>query len=488
MSQKSSSSGLSSGSQAEKIVIVGAGLVGSVLAIYLARRGFAVEVYERRCDFRRGDPDASRSSINLSLSTRGLRALDQVGVGDAVRKLTVPTYGRAIHGTDNDLTYQAYGNNGEATYAILRNDLNRVLIDSAIKLGVNFYFDEKCLDIDLASGTLRFEDCRTGALHHVTATRIFGADGLHSTVRLRLQRTRHFNYSQTYLDHGYKELNVPANALAEWAAMKTAVHLWPRGGYMLLGLPNVDGSFVCSLHLPLEGSPSFASIQDGSDLLAFLESSFPDVMGQIPDAVESFFSHSTNYFAEIRCFPWCFEDRVALIGDAAHAIFPFYAQGVNAGFEDCQIFDQCLEEYGLNWHQVFDGFQRRRKPDADAVSDLSRSHFYELRDLVGKPSFQLRKLVERKLNEIYPNEFIPLYSMVSFECIPYSEALRRDRRQRAIVDRVLAIPNVEQMSVGDLEDYLSGTDLFSAIHEDAAESNEERGQHVDQVEREAATV
>lgn len=439
-------------SESERIVIVGAGLVGSLLAIYLARRGMPVEVFERHPDPRAVDLSAQRSSINLSLCERGFKALDRVGIGNAVRACCVPSYGRLVHDERGGVSYQPYGERGEATYAILRNDLNRVLIDFAEKsFGVAFRFGERCVDLDPATAAVVFQDEATGLSHAEQATRVFGADGVFSKVRAQLHRLPRFNYSQLYLDHGYAELSMPTIDGAPWAERRLAVHLWPRGGYMLLGLPNLDGSLVCSLHLPLDGEPSFASIRSEGDLQRFLAGSFPDAVDFIPQAADDFFGHRLNYLVSIRCYPWTFEDRVALIGDAAHAIVPFYAQGVNSGFEDCLVLDRCLAEFGGDWRAVFRAYQERRKPDADAVSDLSLQHFNELRDLVGKPSFHLKKRIEKKLAERYPERFVPLYSMVTFLATPYSEALRRGRELEMLIQRIVDLPALPETPEPELD-------------------------------------
>lgn len=435
----------------ERILIVGAGLVGALLSIYLARRGMRVDVFERHPDLRTLDLSAQRSSINLSLCERGFRALDHVGVGNAVRQRVVATYGRAIHALDDTVAYQPYGDAGEHTFAILRNDLNEVLVQCAERdFGVRFHWNERCLDIDLEAPAVTFENTTTGARHRQEAGRVFGADGVFSTVRSRLERTPLFNYSQTYLDHAYAELNLPTIDGTHWAHLRQSVHLWPRGGHLLLGLPNQDGSVVCSLHLPLEGEPSFASLDTPERLLAFLETSFPDAAPLMPQAADDYFGHRRNYLVHIRCFPWTHGGKVALIGDAAHAIVPFYAQGVNAGFEDCLVLDECLDAHAGDWNAVLGRYERRRKPEADAVSDLSLQHFRDLRDNISRPAFLLKKRIEKMLGELYPERFVPVYTMVTFKAFPYSEALRRGREQELIIDRILQTPAIAQLSEPEL--------------------------------------
>ncbi|HZF08649.1 MAG TPA: NAD(P)/FAD-dependent oxidoreductase [Thermoanaerobaculia bacterium] len=429
--------------QGERVLVVGAGLVGSLLAIYLARRGHRVEVWERHADLRRTELATFRSSINLSLCERGFQALDRVGMRSEVCARAVPSYGRLIHGLDGGIAFQPYGNHGEATYSILRNDLNRILVDRAENVyGVVFRFGEKCRDVDLDTPAVQFEETRTGHVHREVASVVLGADGVFSAVRLRLQRTPGFNYAQQYLDHGYSELDVPTVPDRRWAGQRSAVHLWPRGRYMLLGLPNVDGSLVCSLHLPFRGATSFSSLTTPAALEEFLKRSFPDVADLMPDAAEQFFRHRTNHLVSIRCFPWTYGGRVALIGDAAHAVVPFYAQGVNAGFEDCRVLDDCLEDAGDDWATALRLYEERRKPEADAVSDLSLQHFEELRDHVGQPQFLLKKNIERRLAELYQDWFVPIYNRVTFQAAPYTEALRRSREQEALLQQILSLPEV----------------------------------------------
>jgi kynurenine 3-monooxygenase len=273
---------------------------------------------------------------------------------------------------------------------------------------------------------------------------IFGADGAYSAVRRQMQKKTRLNFSQQYWSQGYKELQVPASVNQKWTSEKNVIHIWPRGNYMLLGFPNLDGSFTCSLHLPFEGPLSFESIKTEADLRALFNDSFPDAVSLMPGLVDDFFTHPANSMITIKCAPWSYQNKVALIGDSAHSIFPSYGQGANAGFEDCGTLYDCMEKYGDDWCRVLNEFEKQRHPNTDAIADLCIEHFRELRDHVGTPTFLLKKEIERKLNEAYPEKYLDLYSMISFTQMPYTEALRVDREQRAIVDRIMSVKEVEK--------------------------------------------
>jgi len=420
-----------------RVIVVGAGLVGSLLSILLSKRGCEVEVFERLPDLRRSSRPNGRA-INLTLCQRGYRALDCAGVGDIVRKLSVPVYGRMIHNVRGDLTFQPYGENREAIYSIMRNDLNRALLDYAeLRCGVNFNFGERCLDVDLAGTSVLMRTSGSGLANQHAGDRVFGADGAHSIVRQHLQRASRFDYVQKYWEQGYKELRVPANAANSWTEHRNALHLWPRRNYMLIGFPNLDGSFTCALHLPYEGNRSFASITTDKDLVTLFDESFPDVVDAMPCLVEDFFSSQPSSMLTIKCSPWTYSDKLALIGDAVHSILPSYGQGANAGFEDCELIYHFMEAYGDDWMTIFNEYESERRPNTDAIADLCAEHFAELRDHVGDAKFILRKEIERKLTSACPELYQELYYMITFTCMPYAEALRRSREQRAIVDEIL---------------------------------------------------
>ncbi len=440
----------------ETILVAGAGLVGSLLSIYLARLGHQVQLFDRYPDFREAAVPGGKS-INLTLCERGFAALDRVGVGDRVRSISVPCYGRVIHSADSTLEYQPYGTRREAIHSVSRNHLNRVLLGMALEQPtLDCHFKQKILEVDLHQPSLTLRDLRSGAMTELPGDRLFGADGAHSAVRTQMQRTRRFDFTQEYLDQAYKELSVAPAADGGWALEGNAIHIWPRGHYMLIGFPNLDHSFTLSLHMPYEGAaPAFSSVSTPEELTALFSASFPDALPLLPNLVADFFGRPEASMITVRCSPWTFEDKVLLIGDAAHAIVPSYGQGANSGFEDCSVLADCILEGGGDWRQIFSRFETQRKPNADAIGDLALEHFHELRDLVGDHEFQLRKKVERRLSELYPDRYVPLYNLISFTNVTYVEALQRERVQRALLDRLMADPGVrERLERGDAEESL----------------------------------
>jgi kynurenine 3-monooxygenase len=438
----------------QKMIIVGAGLVGALLAIYLKRRGHDVQVYDKNEDLLATGYRAAKSSINMTLCDRGFLALDAIGVGDAVRRLTTPVYGRLIHDPNGKLTFQQYGANNQALYSVLRSDLNRQLLQFTREhYGIDVYFHEKCLGVDLPTNTITFQNLKSGNISYRTADRIIGADGAFSSVRLQLQKTDRFNYSQQYLEYGYRELTVPARKDG-WISEKHVIHFWPRGNYMLMGFANINATFTFSLHMPLEGPLSFEAIRTREDLVELFEAAFPDVLADMPTLVDAYFANTTNSMITIRCAPWSFRDKVLLIGDSAHAIVPYYGQGANAGFEDCSVFDQCMEQYGDDWGAIFKEFERRRRPNTDAIAELAVQNFVELRDRVADTRFRLRKEIERRLHQRYPDHYTTLYSMIAFTSIPYAEALRVDQRQRALIDQIMDVAGIEELEGRELDSIL----------------------------------
>lgn len=425
-----------------KIAIVGSGLVGSLLAIYLKKEGHTVHVYDRSPDIR--NINFSGRSINLAMSHRGWKALDDAGVGDKVRDIAIPMEKRAIH-LVNNLNFQQYGNNGENIYSISRGVLNRKMIDLAEEAGAEFFFEQKIWDVSLTDATLHIGETERGEWYDVKYDMVFGADGAFSRIRHRMQRQSMFNYSQEFLNTGYKELNIPANEDGTHKLDKNSLHIWPRGKYMLIALPNLDGSFTCTLFMPFEGENSFASLKSHKDVELFFEKNLPDTIDVIPNLTEDFFKNPTSTLVTMKCFPWTFEDKVALIGDACHAIVPFYGQGMNAGFEDITILHEMIKKYENDWKTIFSEYEKSRKPNADAIAELSYRNFMEMSSKTADPNFILQKKIEKHFSDKFPEKWIPLYSRVTFSTRPYSEALAIGDFQEKIMQEVLKLDNIENI-------------------------------------------
>ncbi|WP_306353989.1 FAD-dependent oxidoreductase [Flavobacterium sp. '19STA2R22 D10 B1'] len=426
-----------------KIAVVGSGLVGSLLAIYLKKAGHNVHVYDRSPDIR--NIEFSGRSINLAMSDRGWKALDGAGIGERVREISIPMEKRAIHLVDKPLNFQYYGQDGESIYSISRGTLNRKMITLAEEVGVEFFFEQKIWDVSLAEAIIHIGETEKGAWEPLKYDMVFGADGAFSRVRHRMQRQSMFNYCQEFLNTGYKELNIPANADGTHKLDKYSFHIWPRGDYMLIALPNLDGSFTCSLFMPFEGENSFDSLQTNEEVAAFFNKNFPDTMEIMPLLVEEFFRNPTSTLVTMKCYPWTFEDKVAIIGDAAHAIVPFYGQGMNAGFEDITVLHELMEEYGDDWKMIFSEYQTSRKPNADAIAELSYRNFMEMSSKTADDKFLLRKKIEKTFTDKYPDKWLPLYSRVTFSHRPYSEALAIGDLQKEIMDEVMSLPDIENI-------------------------------------------
>ncbi|HUO81750.1 MAG TPA: NAD(P)/FAD-dependent oxidoreductase [Gammaproteobacteria bacterium] len=420
--------------------ILGAGLAGSLLAVMLARRGFGVRVYERRPDMRKQDAPAGRS-INLALAERGIDALRKAGVFDLVKPLLIAMRGRMLHDGDGDQSLQPYGQReSEVIYSISRRDLNRRLMTVADRdLGVAFTFNQRCTGADFAAGKLHMHDETDGRVYDLPMSPVIAADGAGSSVRQAMAGAGLCESREETLEHSYKELEIPAGAGGRHQLEQHALHVWPRGGFMLIALPNLDGSFTVTLFLPRRGPESFASLADEAALRDFFARSFPDALALMPDLADDFFRNPTCAMGTVRCAPWAVEGRALLLGDAAHAIVPFHGQGMNCAFEDCAVLDELLREHGDRWTDLFADFESRRKPDTDAIAEMALENYVEMRDAVRDPRFQLEKEIAFELERRHPGVFIPRYSMVMFHPeITYAEAQRRGAVQAGILNELSA--------------------------------------------------
>jgi len=417
-------------------VVVGAGLGGSLMATLLGRAGHRVELLERRSDPRSGEVEAGRS-INLAISARGLHALGEVGLRDAVLALATPLQGRMIHPLRGPTVFQPYGTHGQAINSISRQSLNLVLLDAAQVTGnVRLRFQRRCTDVDPAGGHAVTVDARTGGGEERHAGVIVGADGAYSAVRGHLQRGERHDFSQTYLSHGYKELYIPPGAEGVPRLDPHALHIWPRGGFMMMAMANLDGSFTVTLYLAFEGPESFHWLRTPEDVSRFFVRAFPDAVSLLPGLGHDFFANPTGTLVTVRNRPWHQAGAVVLLGDAAHAIVPFFGQGANAAFEDCLSLSAALARYTGDCSRAFPTYEADRRPNADAIADLAIANFEEMRDKVASPLFRLEKRAEALLHRLFPDWFVPLYTMISFTRIPYAEARDRAARQKRAIKAI----------------------------------------------------
>ena len=426
----------------KNIAIVGSGLVGSLLALYLRKAGHSITVFDRRPDIR--NVQFSGRSINLAMSNRGWKSLRAVGIEDEIKKIAIPLDKRAMHVVGQPLYFQKYGKDGEAIWSISRGVLNRRMIDLAEEAGVEFRFEEKVWDVDLPNAKIFTGESEKGVWEEYDYDVIFGCDGAFSRVRHKMQRRSRFDYTQEFIDVGYKELTIPANADGTHKLDKHSFHIWPRGKFMFIAMPNLDGSFTCTLFLPFEGEVSFESIKTKEDAKKFFTTYFPNVMQDIENLTQDFFSNPTSAMVTIKCYPWTYWDKVALVGDSAHAIVPFYGQGMNAGFEDIYVLCELLDKSGDDWSSAFEAYQELRKPNADAIAELSYRNFMEMSSKTADPKFLLQKKIERRFSEKYPDKWIPSYSRVTFSDGSYAEALAIGDAQEGIMKQIMQMPQIEE--------------------------------------------
>lgn len=425
--------------------VIGAGPVGALAAIYLARLGYAVRVYERRSDPRAKGYIGGRS-INLALSARGLWGLAGVGLDRGVLDRAIPMRGRMIHAerTASPLVFQPYSTNPhDAINSISRSGLNLAILESCgHQPGIELHFDSRCVDVDLDTNSVQFVNDATGETFQVQSDLILGSDGAFSPVRLRLQKTDRFNYSQSYLEHGYKELHIPAKD-GGYAMDPGALHIWPRSSAMMIALPNPDKSFTCTLFWPFEGEHGLESLTTRQQVREFFERHYPDAPALMPTLEEDYLRNPSSSLVTVRCSPWTHVNRdgrcVALIGDAAHAIVPFFGQGMNCGFEDCRVLAECMKHSGSDLGAALKNYHDLRKPNADAIAQMALDNFVEMRDKVGSSAFLRRKKIEHLLHEWYPSRCVPKYNLVSFSTVPYVEAMRQGQWLDGVLDELARV-------------------------------------------------
>jgi kynurenine 3-monooxygenase len=418
----------------QRITIIGGGLSGSLLAIYMAKRGFEVNLFERRPDMRKASIYQGRS-INLALSTRGLHALSKIGLDAEILSDAIPMYGRMMHSKTGELSYHPYGKEGQAINSVSRGRLNIKLIELADEFpNITLHFNSRCIDVDIDKSIATFE-LEDGSHKTVQSDRIIGTDGAFAATRGKLQVSERFNYSQQYLHVGYKELVIPAGENNAFLMEKNALHIWPRGSFMMIALPNPAGDFTCTLFVPYE---KFDSVKTDADIQQFFEEEFADALPMMPTLIEDYKQNPIGSLVTVKCYPWVKEDKLALMGDAAHAVVPFYGQGMNCSFEDVVVFDNMIEKYGDDWKTIFDEYQKERKPNADAIADLAVQNYYEMADKVGDKHFLHKKHIEHELSELYPDKFKSQYELTTFSLSGYKYAWDMGNKNDALLERIIA--------------------------------------------------
>ena len=430
------------------VTIIGAGLVGSLCALYMVKRGYKVNVYDRRQDLRSEIITAGKS-INLALSERGWTSLRKVGIEDEVMKIAIPVYKRIMHNEKGILTEQPYGKKEECIYSVSRAEMNVLMMNMAEKHGANLFFNEKCIDTNLEASTAVFENLITNKNNSVKSDLLIGSDGAFSAVRKDMVNKHMHEYQYTEIDHDYKELLIPSGENGSYLLDKHALHIWPRGNFMLMALANLDGSFTCTLFAPKSGKNSFEKLKTKKQVNDYFKKVFPDFLNLIPNIFDQWQKNPTSTLGIVKTYPWHISNKSLLIGDAAHATVPFYGQGMNAGFEDCRILDQLLDKYKDNLSSCFNKYSEIRKPNADGLQDLSMHNFIVMRDKTADPKFLLQKKIENKFSRLYPEKWTPLYSMVSFTNIEYSKAWEIGMKQESLMKKIMSIPDIENIWEND---------------------------------------
>ena len=433
-------------------ILIGAGLAGSLLSIYLAKKGILVDIYERRPDMRKVDISAGRS-INLALSARGIYALEEVGLSDQILKLAIPMKGRMIHSPKGELTYQPYGKDDtEYINSISRGQLNTILMNTAEQTeNVTIHFNNRCTGMDFDTGELSIYDEIEKKEFKVKGQPIIGTDGSASAIRMDMIKKGRYDYTQEYLMHCYKELTIPPGDNDTHIIEKNALHIWPRETFMMIALPNLDGSFTCTIFLPYTGEYAFDKLDSKEKLLKFYNKHFSDAIPLMPTLVDDFFNNPTSNLVTIKCFPWHYQDKALILGDAAHAIIPFYGQGMNCAFEDCTYLNQFISKFDKDWNKIFSEFEKERKPNVDAIAELSNENFTEMRDKVANSTFLIKKQAEKILEQKYPDEFMSVYSMVSFHRVPYSIAVKKGVIQdKLLMETCEYLQSIEELNAEEM--------------------------------------
>lgn len=437
----------------KNVAIIGGGLVGSILACYMSKRGQKVDVYESRGDMRKVGYIGGRS-INLALSQRGWSAIEKVGLKDEINEIAIPMYGRVIHQRDGSKDYQPYGKENQAIYSVSRGELNKKLVELADNFeNVSFHFDHFCTHVDFDNNKAIFNQANTTKSVEVSSDLILATDGAYSKVRLAMQGLQRFNYWQHYIDYGYKELTIPAGPENSFLIEKNALHIWPRGSFMLIALPNIDGSFTCTLFVPFEGENAFDDLTSEAEVRTYFEQNFADAMKLMPTLVEDFFNNPTSSLMTIRCFPW-HKNNFALLGDSAHAVVPFFGQGMNCGFEDVRIFDEMLDTFDGDIENLLSKFEDVRKENADAISQMALDNFTEMRDLVGDKEFLKMKHIEHEIMENPIYNYTSMYQYVSFTDEPYADAMALGKKQYAMLREMSKDSNImDKIKNNQIQDY-----------------------------------
>jgi len=438
----------------QHILIPGAGLVGSLAGIWLARQGFKVTMMDKRTRPGSKGYDQSRS-INLAVSHRAWKALAQIGLEDAIKEIALPMEGRIVHDTEGRTQFMPYGREGQAIYSVSRGKLNEVLNNhAAAEPNIEIHYQSKAIGLDVATHTVK---C-TGpeGTTYTSGDVVLGADGAFSVMRQVLQVSDRFDFSQNYIAHGYQEFTLPPGPDGDWALNPGGLHIWPRKSFMLIALPNTDKSFTCTLFLSWQGAEdSFEALKNAAHRRVWFQENFPDFCQLVPDFTTQAEHNVVSSLVTIRCFPW-HSSRALLLGDAAHALVPFYGQGMNAGFEDVDVLMSMLPNH-TTWEGLFHAFERRRKPDADAIADLALANFIEMRDKVADPVFLFHRKLSNRLATLLPDKWVPLYTLVSFTSTPYAQALATGKEQERILRRIANMPGVHN-------NYQDDAWLLEALH------------------------